>query len=673
MGGLAGTRYWPSLDGIRAVAIGAVIAYHLGYFGGGWLGVDTFFVLSGFLITSLLLEEKERTGGVRLSAFWGRRARRLLPALVLITTVIAVYAWAGGVAVVPAQLRSPAVATLFYFANWQQIASNHGYLAQFHFQTVSPLVHTWSLAIEEQYYVVWPLFFLGLAWLARRQTARTMLGITAVLAVGSAAWMSAAAHTMGFDRAYLGTDTRAWELLLGGMGAMAWRSGTALRRRAAWGVAAAVGVVGAAAGMAAAGGPPWWIWDGGLVGIAGCTLAVIVGCVRHPGGAVARVLAVTPLRFVGRISYSLYLWHWPVIVLLNGSTTGLSGTALLTLRLATMVGGACVSYYLVELPLRRADWSLWWRRALAPVGIFAAAAVVLAATVPPVEASTARLSVPPEVRAAGDPPPPSLLIGRPVSPAAPLRAWLLGDSVMADSAPGITAALQATGDVQVVADSAFGGWGLSTDRTWVSDSAQIIAKYHPEVIIGTWSWDDQLAQGDPTAYLGQLVQALSVVLSAGNGVDAVVLLEFPQQGPSPYYIDPAAQARAWVLQNTSQLAWNDVARQAVQFFPGHAMYVATEALFAPHDRYLTWYRTPMGSWVRARKLDDTHMCPYGAAEFGVLVVEALTPVLHLSPMASGWQLGNWVSSPNYNDPPGACPNDQPPPGYAGVAVPGAPS
>src|SRR5579872_3066183 len=109
MGGLAGNRYWPSLDGVRAIAVAAVVAYHLGYLGGGWIGVDVFFVLSGFLITSLLLHERARTGAVRLRAFWARRAKRLLPALFLVTGAVALYAWLGGAAVVPAQLRSPAV------------------------------------------------------------------------------------------------------------------------------------------------------------------------------------------------------------------------------------------------------------------------------------------------------------------------------------------------------------------------------------------------------------------------------------------------------------------------------------------------------------------------------------------------------------------------------------
>ena len=412
------------------------------------------------------------------------------------------------------------------------------------------------------------------------------------------------------------------------------------------------------------------MWDGGLVAIAACALVVIMGSLRHPGGPVARALALGPLRWLGLISYSLYLWHWPVIVLLTGQDTGLSGAALLTCRVTAMVGAAWFSYVVVERPLRRAQWNRWWRRTLVPAGVVGVLGVVLAATVPPVAASTAKVVVAPVTRAASSAPTVTLPAGRVVSAADPLRAWILGDSVMADSAPGVTAALEATGDVNVVADSAFGGWGLSTDRTWATDIPDIIGEYHPEVVIGTWSWDDELAHQDPHAYLVELTQALRTVLTPGDGVDLVVLLQFPQVGPNPYVIDPHLQATAWATQNARQVEWNTLAQDAVGLFPGHAVYLPTDQLFAPHDRFFTWTRTAAGAWIRARKIDDTHVCPYGAAEFGALVVHDLTPLLGLGAVASGWELGSWVDDATFNDPPGACPDDRPPPGYGGLAVPG---
>ena len=199
--------------------------------------------------------------------------------------------------------------------------------------------------------------------------------------------------------------------------------------------------------------------------------------------------------------------------------------------------------------------------------------------------------------------------------------------------------------MQVVANSAFGGWGLSTDQTWAADLPQIISQYHPEIVIGTWSWDDELAQQDPQAYLAELTEALRTILTPGDGVDLVVLLQFPQVGPNPYVIDPVTQAAAWPHRTPARSSGTTSPARRCSFFPGQALYLQTDQLFAPGDRYFTWNRTPTGAWIRARKIDNTHMCPYGAAELGSLVVNDLTPVLGLSPMAPGWELGSWVHDP----------------------------
>ncbi len=667
-------RYVPQFDGVRAIAIVAVVAYHLGYLRGGWVGVDLFFVLSGFLITSILLAGNRTAPG--LTGFWGRRARRLLPAVLVLLVTLSVYAWAGGQGLVPAQLRAPALATLFYVANWQQIVAGHGYFA--HFLSVNPLQQTWSLAIEEQYYLVWPVVILavGAGSRSRRRGRpdRVLLGLTVVLGVASAVWMGVAAHLLGPDRAYLGTDTRAWELLLGGVAAMVWPPGSTTTRPRLWSVLTVVGGVGVAVGVTEAGGPPWWIWDGGLVAIAGCAGLVIVGALRAPTGVGARVLAVRPLRWVGLISYSLYLWHWPVIVLMTPATTRWSGWPLLVSRLVAMVMLSCASYYLVERPLRRADWAALHRRLHVPTVGFAAAGVVVTAvaivigTVGPPKATSGQVALAPAPRAG--------TVARPIltpsSPGQPIRAWIFGDSVMVDSSLGITAALQATGKVSVVVDNAFPGWGLTTDHTWPTDVSQTLAQSRPQVAIGTWSWDDAEAAGDPVGYRALLQRFIAAQLAPPDGVGLVVLLQFPAPGPTDSITDTTARERAWLKQTEATEAWDDAARHAVAAFPGRAAYLTTEQLFAPHGRFLTWMRTPSGTWVRARKLDNTHMCPYGAAQFGALVTQELTPMLGLAPPEAGWEFGSWTEDPRYNDPPGACPDDQPPPGYRGLAVPRAP-
>jgi peptidoglycan/LPS O-acetylase OafA/YrhL len=666
-------RYWPSLDGIRAVAIGLVVAFHLGHLGGGWLGVDVFFVLSGFLITTQLLVHRTLPAGAWLRAFWARRARRLLPAVLLLVLVIAIYAWAGGPGVVAAQLRDPALATLAYVANWQQLSAG-GYFAQF--AAPDPLMHTWSLAIEEQFYLVWPILLLAITALVGNRRPRLAV-VTGALAVASAGWSVAVFNLWGVNRAYLGTDTRAWELLLGAVLAMTLGEGRPARPRR-WSVASVVAGLGFGCGVALAGGTPRWLFDGGTVALAAAVAVVLAVSVRVPTALLPRLLALPPMRWVGRISYSLYLWHWPAIVLMTPSTTGLTGTSLLVVRLSAMTAAASASFYLLEQPLRHADWRGWRRRALVPVSVFATGAAVLVATVTPVAATTTAVVAPlhgtaqsaaavTAVRTVAD-----ALGGQTVSAANPVRVWLFGDSVLNDASPGVTAALDATGDAKVVADTTFPGWSFAHDPGWRSQWQQVIATDHPQVVMATWSWDDQTAATHPKAYEQFLRGALDVVMAPGDGVELLVLLQFPQVGPpaSAYNGQLVADAQTgWKTETTIQRAWDRLAQRVVATWPGHAVYLPTDAVFDPGGRWFAWFKTPDGGWLRARKIDDFHFCPYGAATFGAFLVSQLDPVLHLGPENPGWESGNWVHDPRFNDPPGACPDDQPPPGYRGVKVP----
>ncbi len=649
-----------------------MIAYHLGYLRGGWIGVDVFFVLSGYLITTILLSRGESWAGLR--GFWGSRAKRLLPAVLLLLLVLSIYAWIGGPGLVPAQLRPPALATLFYTANWQQILAGHSYFASFN--APNPLQHMWSLAVEEEYYLIWPLV-LGVLLLATRSwrhQRRALIAGTLLLAIASAVWMGVAAHFYGGNRAYLGTDTRAWELLIGSGAAMLWPPGSRVPRGRQWSVLAALGIVGVVIAAWWWSGPPAWVWDGGLVGLAVCAGLIIVGAVRAPEGPVGAFLMLRPVRWIGLISYSLYLWHWPVIVLMTEDNTELSGLWLLGARLAVMVAAACGSYYLVERPLRRADWGRLNQRLHVPaasftgIGLCLTAAVIVGGTVGPEQAASATvflsgLTTPAASKGA------VRLDLPPAMPGQPYRAWFLGDSVMVDASLGLQAALQATGEVHVVLNSAFPAWSLSRDPGWPSEFRQDIATYHPQIVVGTWSWDDDEASQTPDRYLRLLESALHTLLQPGDGVEAVVLLQFPQTGPSPAVSNVSTREKNFVHETLVQDDWDRAAQQATSAFPGHALYLPTSDLFAPRGRFLAWFRTPNGQWLRARKLDNVHFCPYGAAEFGALVTEGLTPQLHLPPMAPDWEFGTWIHAPRYNDPAGACPADQPPPGYHGEPVP----
>ncbi|MFI7602094.1 acyltransferase family protein [Actinoplanes sp. NPDC049681] len=385
--------YHPALDGVRALAVGAVLMFHGGVaaVGGGFLGVDAFFVLSGFLITSLLLAEHRDSGRIDLPAFWARRARRLLPALLLVLgTVVIVGRWTLAPEELPA-LRTDALAAVAYVANWRMMYRGGGYFAET--AAPSPLQHTWSLGIEEQFYLFWPLFLTLVLVLARRRGHGVLLG---VCGAGAAAAAFAAARLFDpaeVDRVYYGTDTRA-TALLGGAALAVVLSGRTPRadaspaaRRLLGGFAAAGAAITAWL-WADADGTDAWLYPGGLVVAALAVVAVLAHAVVSPRSPTARLLAFGPLVRLGRISYGVYLWHWPLFQWLNAGRTGLSGSCLLLVRVTAALAAAAASHLLVERPLRHARGLR--RPMLTPAAACGATAVTvvvaLLATAPPARA-----------------------------------------------------------------------------------------------------------------------------------------------------------------------------------------------------------------------------------------------------------------------------------------------
>jgi peptidoglycan/LPS O-acetylase OafA/YrhL len=359
-------RYVPGLDGLRALAVLAVIAYHLGlgWAPGGLLGVGIFFTLSGYLITDLLLAQQAATGGLAMMRFWQRRARRLLPALFVMLAVVA-----GWVALVQRDqlpsLRGAMAAAVGYVSNWWLIAHNTSYFARF--GPPSPLGHLWSLAVEEQFYLIWPwLILIGLV-LTRRQTdelrRRRLAGGALLLAAVSAVLMAVLYHP-GYDptRVYDGTDTRAFALLIGAalacalpsrlMPAQAPRNG-----RLVLDSAGAAGLLVIAALIWRTGQYSAFLYRGGMVLLALATGAVVLAVVA-PAGHIGRLLGWRPLRWIGVRSYGIYLWHYPVIVL----TTPAGGQESLlraTLQVAATVAIAALSWTFIEEPIRHGAIGHW--------------------------------------------------------------------------------------------------------------------------------------------------------------------------------------------------------------------------------------------------------------------------------------------------------------------------
>jgi peptidoglycan/LPS O-acetylase OafA/YrhL len=352
------------------------MAFHFGVpgFTGGYLGVDVFFVLSGFLITSLLLAEWQRNSSLDLRAFWSRRARRLLPGLAVVLVAIAVWV-ALTRAPDAASTRGDAIATLAYVANWRYVFAHRGYFAQY--GPPSPLAHTWSLAIEEQFYVVWPLAALPVL---RRWGARGVRNLALVGAAASAGWcILLFALGASTERLYYGTDTRAQAIMIGAALAAA----LALRPERRWGVLPLAGVVVLVVAGHALSGTSSVLYCGGFTVVALAAAAVVGGVVTHPERLVARALSWRPLRATGLVSYELYLWHWPVLVALTGARTGLSGVVLFTARVTVTVVLAVGTWALIDRPILTGRWALPRRPVarLSAVAVPAAAVVLAVATI----------------------------------------------------------------------------------------------------------------------------------------------------------------------------------------------------------------------------------------------------------------------------------------------------
>jgi peptidoglycan/LPS O-acetylase OafA/YrhL len=353
--GSSGFGYLPGLDGLRAISVMAVIFYHadIVQIGGGFLGVEVFFVISGYLITSLLLAESWRSGRTSLRNFWTRRARRLFPALYALLIAV-VFVSAVFIPDAFEQLQGDVVAAFFYVSNWWNIIHEQSYFVAAGRPPL--LLHLWSLAIEEQFYLFLPVIFAVFFGALRKRR----LAIAAVIgALASTIWM-ATLYTPGEDpsRVYYGTDTRLSGLLLGVALATMWPPNGFNERQVgkrAGPVLDGMGLVGLAI-------LAWafvrlnefdsFIYEGGFLLIDVATLAVI-GVVVHPASKLKRWLGVGWLAWIGRRSYGLYLWHWPVFVLTRPDLdVPIHGWALFAFRMSITLVLTEISFRLIETPIR---------------------------------------------------------------------------------------------------------------------------------------------------------------------------------------------------------------------------------------------------------------------------------------------------------------------------------
>jgi peptidoglycan/LPS O-acetylase OafA/YrhL len=551
----------PALDGVRGIAVVGVLFFHAGHLSGGFLGVDLFFTLSGFLITSLLIAEWREHGTIRLRAFWARRARRLLPALFIVLTLAALYAAVLAGDTELGRLRGDAFASLFYVSNWWQIGHRQSYWDIF--TAGSPLAHMWSLAIEEQFYVVWPLLFFAVIKRAGRRALPWLFATTAVLTAASAvamAWL----HHAGSDptRVYEGSDTRAASILVGCLAAM-----LVAGRGAAVGRPARVAIE--TAGCVAAIGIAWsWftidglrsndLFEGGLFlhSFAG---AVLITAAAHPLSPVlGRLLSLRPLRFIGTISYGIYLYHLPVYVALTPERAHLRGWPLDGVHLAVTLAIAVLSYRFVEQPIRRGALSRRRAPRALAAAVVAVTAALLASTAGAVSVSASSLG-PAGAPTLDDPTTTTTTTTTTTASAAdgttsttaagllaPRRVSVVGDSVAWTIGVGLDA-IKSDRDIAVQNE---GVWGCGISRSdgkvrlkegqivteaaacpqWPQRWADDLASFHPDdvvLVLGAWdladrmrngSWTHPCAAGFDEWWAGEFDEALRVLGTAGATV-----------------------------------------------------------------------------------------------------------------------------------------------------------
>lgn len=354
-------RYMPGLDGIRAVAVIAIIIYHLNpqWLWGGFLGVDTFFVISGYLITSLLLTEYHNTGKIELTSFWLRRVKRLIPAVLFLVMGVLVLT----LIFMPTEIqkvRADSIAAIFYVSNWWYIMQNVDYFEQF---SVQPLKHLWSLAIEEQFYLVFPIVLLSLLSFIRRLKSIRIIFLI-LLVISMITMMVLYVPNENVARVYFGTDTRIQTLLMGVLLALVWppfqlKAKVNRKMRMMIDTAGVVGLAILFICFKFVSETNSILYYGGFFLISAVTLLVIASSV-HPSGYFAKFLGNKVFTFIGSRSYSLYLWHYPIIVLIHHQfVQGQIPPLVYVVEILLMILMAEFSYKFIEQPFRKEGFNIF--------------------------------------------------------------------------------------------------------------------------------------------------------------------------------------------------------------------------------------------------------------------------------------------------------------------------
>ena len=623
----------PGLDGMRALAVIGVLAFHDDRLTGGFLGVDLFFAVSGFLITTLLIDELQRTNTIDLIGFWGRRLRRLLPAVMVLLVVVVIFfrlfADTGQWIIA----RNDAPWAQFYVANWHQISSGAGYWDAF--AAPSAFEHLWSLAIEEQFYLVWPVLVI-VAWRIGR--ARGLAALTSIGIVASFVAMLAIYSGGDPTRVYMGTDTRSFSLLCGAFVAL-----PAVRQFITTGIqkfrtiASGLTVV-----LVFVLGLMWftvdgqseWLFRGGLFAhsIASALLAILVA---SSSSKFSLVFSWQPLAYIGRLSYALYLWHWPVFIFCTSERLDVSGLALTAIRLAITFALSIASYFLIEQPIRhKVKWAhgaqgrkVFVATSLAAIVIWALITVpettnkVNADALTSAAATTTSVPIAPTTTTPQESLPPVTSI------------YYLGDSVAYDMWPAIEAELNAAN--VTVHSGAFGGVGIvptDANTTPLQSLAIELDRYAVDLLILQLSvWDAQQDDDQQQVALDDLAKFV-----ADQNL-RLVFVSFPS----------IAADRS----EPGQTSLEDKARAVANQSDGSIIYLDQRSVLGE-----VFTLDIDGDGNPERKRDGIHVCPTGALRSAQWLIQELSTRFEgiAPPVDDSWVTGDWAKDSRYDSPPGAC-------------------
>ena len=417
--------YLPGLDGLRALSVLVVVAFHSGVIDGGWIGVDVFFGISGFLITGLMVAENQRNGHIALGAFWMRRIRRLVPALIVLLGLVAVLVQFNQVEVTARNIWG----ALTYSTNWVHIFGGTSYWD--HFATPDPLRHLWSLAIEEQFYVVWPI----VAWYVLKRRSPSTLGKVASVGAGISALIQVIGIHAGLsvDRVYQGTDTRAVAFLIGA--AIATRGWPPRKMSLPSWLLPAFSLVVLVPAAIWLPGDRDWVFSGPLIAISLAGIAAVVYSTTQSN----RLLSSPALRLVGRWSYGIYLFHWPLVVSHKFDNLNCVVRFLVVTAISIVLSG--LSYRFIESPIRHRRLP---QVSLLPVAVVAVAVVVVSLVVstPTAPALDVEVTLAPRPTSVDS-----------VAVNLPRRVMVFGDSVPAVAADELQAEAKTLGvEIEVRAD-----------------------------------------------------------------------------------------------------------------------------------------------------------------------------------------------------------------------------